>query len=74
VDVVPYDLLRAIGNLSVWSDNDGVAHTERMVKLLVNGSRYGAQNMGCLFADCIRNGFWQFSPKSILRASCQRLI
>ena len=42
-DVAPYDLLRAIGNLSVASGEDGAAHTERMVKLLVDGLRYGTQ-------------------------------
>jgi AcrR family transcriptional regulator len=36
-DVAPYDLLRAIGNLSVTSDADGAAHTHRMVDLLING-------------------------------------
>ncbi len=41
-DVVPYDLLRAIGNLSVTSGEDGTKHTERMVMLLVDGLRYGA--------------------------------
>ena len=38
-----YDLLRAIGNLSVASGDDGKAHTERMVRLLIDGLRYGAQ-------------------------------
>ena len=42
-DVAPYDLLRAIGNLSVASGEDGAAHTERMVMLLIDGLRYGAQ-------------------------------
>lgn len=42
-DVVPYDLLRAIGNLSVASGDDGAAHTERLVMLLVDGLRYGTQ-------------------------------
>lgn len=41
-DVEAYDLLRAIGNLSVASGDDGRAHTERMVRLLVAGLRYGA--------------------------------
>jgi AcrR family transcriptional regulator len=38
-DVAPYDLLRAIGNLSVTSDAEGVAHTHRMVDLLIDGLR-----------------------------------
>ncbi len=40
-DVAPYDLLRAIGNLSVPSGEDGAGHTSRMVDLLINGLRYG---------------------------------
>lgn len=39
-DIVPYDLLRAIGNLSV-ADQD---HTRRMVDLLADGIRFGAGN------------------------------
>lgn len=42
-DVAPYDLLRAIGNLAVASGNDGAAHTERMVRLLLDGLRYRAK-------------------------------
>jgi AcrR family transcriptional regulator len=38
-DVAPYDLLRAIGNLSVTSDAEGAAHTHRMVDLLIDGLR-----------------------------------
>lgn len=41
-DVGAYDLLRAIGNLSVASGDDGRAHTERMVRLLIDGLRFGA--------------------------------
>ena len=41
-DVAPYDLLRAIGNLAVASGEDGAAHTERMVILLMDGLRYSA--------------------------------
>jgi len=37
--VAPYDLLRAIGNLSVTSDAEGSAHTHRMVDLLIDGLR-----------------------------------
>ncbi|OHC97607.1 MAG: TetR family transcriptional regulator [Sphingomonadales bacterium RIFCSPHIGHO2_01_FULL_65_20] len=42
-DIAPYDLLRGIGNLAVASGNDGAAHTERMVMLLLDGLRYGAK-------------------------------
>jgi AcrR family transcriptional regulator len=42
-DIAPYDLLRGIGNLSVASGDDGAAHTERMVMLLLDGLRYGAR-------------------------------
>ncbi|WP_428390968.1 TetR/AcrR family transcriptional regulator [Lichenicoccus sp.] len=45
-DVAPYDLLRAIGNLAVASGNDGAAHTERMVMLLLDGLRHGAKMPG----------------------------
>jgi AcrR family transcriptional regulator len=38
----PYDLLRAIGNLSVSAGDDGAAHTQRMLELLIDGLRYGA--------------------------------
>lgn len=41
-DIAPYDLLRAIGNLAVASGDDGRAHTERMVMLLLDGLRHGA--------------------------------
>jgi AcrR family transcriptional regulator len=41
-DVAPYDLLRAIGNLAVATGDDGAAHTERMVTLLLDGLRFGA--------------------------------
>ena len=40
--VAPYDLLRAIGNLSVAAGDDGTAHTQRMLALLIDGLRYGA--------------------------------
>ncbi len=42
-DVAPYDLLRAIGNLSVASGEDGAGHTRRMVDLLLDGLRLGAR-------------------------------
>ncbi len=38
-DIAPYDLLRAIGNLSVSSDAERTAHTHRMVDLLIDGLR-----------------------------------
>ncbi|MFN7101354.1 MAG: TetR/AcrR family transcriptional regulator [Pseudorhizobium sp.] len=41
-DVAAYDLLRGIGNLAVASGEDGPAHTERMLKLLLDGLRFGA--------------------------------
>lgn len=41
-DVEAYDLLRGIGNLSVAKGDDGIAHTHRMLDLLVDGLRYGA--------------------------------
>jgi AcrR family transcriptional regulator len=40
--VDPYDLLRAVGNLSVTSGADGRDHTQRMVDLLFDGLRYSA--------------------------------
>ncbi len=45
-DVAPYDLLRAIGNLSVASGEDGADHITRMVDLLIRGLRYGADGSG----------------------------
>lgn len=41
-DVAPYDLLRAIGNLSVASGEDSAEHISRMVDLLIKGLRYDA--------------------------------
>ena len=43
-DIAPYDLLRAIANLSVAGVGDaaGAAHTRSMVDLLVDGLRFGA--------------------------------
>tara|TARA_R110002020_G_scaffold86758_2_gene214200 strand:+ start:5017 stop:5643 length:627 start_codon:yes stop_codon:yes gene_type:complete len=40
--VAPYDLLRAVGNLSVASGDDGAEHTERMLELMLDGLRFGA--------------------------------
>ncbi|MEG3166281.1 helix-turn-helix domain-containing protein [Sphingomonas sp. PB2P19] len=42
-DIEPYDLLRAIGNLSVASGDDGAAHTARMLDLLIDGLRHGSK-------------------------------
>lgn len=42
-DIEPYDLLRAIGNLSVAADGDGATHTNTMVNLLIDGLRLGAK-------------------------------
>ncbi len=41
-DVAPYDLLRAIGNLSAATGEDGAAHARRMLDLLIDGLRCGA--------------------------------
>ncbi|MEM9630936.1 MAG: helix-turn-helix domain-containing protein [Pseudomonadota bacterium] len=38
--IEPYDLLRAIGNLSSASGEDGPAHVKRMLSLLIDGLRY----------------------------------
>jgi AcrR family transcriptional regulator len=43
-DVVPYDLLRAVGNLCTACGEDGAAHSRRMVDLLIDGLRYGARS------------------------------
>ncbi len=40
--VAPYDLLRAIGNLSAATGEDGPAHARRMLDLLIDGLRFGA--------------------------------
>jgi AcrR family transcriptional regulator len=41
--IAPYDLLRAIGNLSAASGDDGAGHARRMVDLLLDGLRFGAK-------------------------------
>jgi AcrR family transcriptional regulator len=45
-DVEPYDLLRAVGNLSTATGEDGALHSRRMVDLLIDGLRYGAPGAG----------------------------
>lgn len=42
-DITAYDLLRAIGNLAAASGDDGAAHVERMVELLLDGLRHRAK-------------------------------
>jgi AcrR family transcriptional regulator len=42
-DVAPFDLLRAVGNLSVASGEDGPEHTQRVLNLLFDGLRYGTR-------------------------------
>jgi AcrR family transcriptional regulator len=42
-DTDPWDLLRAIGNLTVPAPDDGSGHTRRMITLLVDGLRFGAR-------------------------------
>jgi AcrR family transcriptional regulator len=41
-DVEPYELLRAVGNLSTATGEDGALHSQRMVDLLIDGLRFGA--------------------------------
>lgn len=45
-DVEPYELLRAVGNLSSATGEDGALHNRRMVDLLVDGLRFGAPGAG----------------------------
>jgi len=42
-DVDAYELLRAVGNLSVPDREVAAGHTQRMVALLLDGLRYGAR-------------------------------
>lgn len=42
-DVDAYELLRAVGNLSVPDREIAAGHTQRMVALLIDGLRYGAR-------------------------------
>ncbi len=45
-DVEPYELLRAVGNLTIATGADGALHGRRMVDLLIDGLRYGAPGAG----------------------------
>lgn len=45
-DVEAYELLRAVGNLSVATGEDGALHSRRMVDLLIDGLRFGAPGAG----------------------------
>ena len=45
-DVEPYALLRAVGNLSTATGEDGALHSRQMVDLLIDGLRYGAPAAG----------------------------
>jgi hypothetical protein len=40
-DIDAYELLRAVGNLSVPDREVAAGHTQRMVALLIDGLRYG---------------------------------
>ena len=41
-DIVPKDLLHAVANLSLPAADEGVDYSQRMVALLIDGLRYGA--------------------------------
>jgi hypothetical protein len=41
-DISPRDLLHAVANLSLPVVGEGVAYSQRMVALLIDGLRYGA--------------------------------
>jgi AcrR family transcriptional regulator len=41
-DIVPRDLLHAVANLSLPAADEGVDYSQRMVALLIDGLRYGA--------------------------------
>ena len=45
-DVEPYELLRAVGNLSAATGGEGGSHSRRMVDLLIDGLRFGAPGAG----------------------------
>jgi hypothetical protein len=44
--VAPFELLRAVGNLSIATGEDAALHSRRMVDLLVDGLRFGAPGAG----------------------------
>lgn len=41
-DIAPYDLLRAIGGLAMANGDDGTEYEHSMVKLMIDGLRFGA--------------------------------
>ena len=41
-DIVPKDLLHAVANLCLPAADEGVDYSQRMVALLIDGLRYGA--------------------------------
>lgn len=45
-DIDPYDLLRAIGNLSVTNNEDDIQHTYRILDLLINGLQFEGGTSG----------------------------
>jgi AcrR family transcriptional regulator len=45
-DVEAYELLRAVGNLSAATGEDGALHSRRMVDVLIDGLRFGAPAAG----------------------------
>lgn len=53
-DVEARDLLRAVGNLCLTAGEDGTDHSQRMVALLVDGLRYGANPSGTRLSDANR--------------------
>ena len=50
-NIEPYELLRAVANLSISTGEDGPRHGRRMVDLLIDGLRYRSRE-----ADLPRNG------------------
>jgi len=44
-DTEPWDLLRAVGNLTLPAQEDGKGHTRRMIALLIDGLRYGTRQL-----------------------------
>ena len=44
-DISPKDLLHAVANLCVPMANEGAAYSQRMVALIIDGLRYGAEHI-----------------------------